>query len=95
MAPAWSHLNARERRKQRIGTGVIPKRLADVCVPVHVARTEYEAAAKLERIGPQPVLPVSCRASTSAGLGVVAAKKVQDVGGTQSGRSICGPVFVH
>ena len=49
-------------------------------IPVHISRTEYKAPAKLERIGPQTVLPVSGRASTRAGLCVVATKKVQNVG---------------
>jgi hypothetical protein len=58
--------------------------LADVRIPIHIARPEYEAAAELERILSRLVLRKAAGFGALAVLRVVGSKQMQDVGGLET-----------
>ncbi len=62
---------------------------------VDIAGTEYEASAKLERIFPQTVLARADQPGALAGLHVVAAEKVQQVGFFQAKLAISHALVVN
>ena len=83
------------KRGEQIFDGrIIPKRAADVRVPVHVARPEDEAAPELKGIPPRFMLPVAGEPGAVAGGFIVAPKHVQKVCAAQAGGVVRQPLLV-
>jgi len=62
---------------------------------IHLARAEHEAAAQLERILPQVMLPVAGRSRTLARGLVFGAQQVQQVGAAKPNRPVGDALFVN
>ena len=83
------------KRGEQIFDGrIIPKRAADVHIPVHIARPEDETAPQLKRILPQFMLPVAPGARAVAGGLVIAAQQVQKIRVAQPGGAVRQPFLV-
>jgi len=67
---------------------IIPKRAANVHIPVHITRSENETAPKLKRILPQLLLPVAGGPGAVAGCFVLAPQQVQKVRVAQTGGAV-------
>ena len=66
-----------------------------MCEAIDVSRSEDEATAQLKRIHPQFVLMMPRRLGAIAALEVVAASKMQQVGGAQIDNRVRLALFVH
>jgi hypothetical protein len=86
-------LKLRQGGEQRIGSGIVSKRLADVRIAVHVAGTEDETSSKLKGILSEFVLMMTCGSRAFPARGVILAKKMQQVCRPESRHSI-GPAFL-
>src|ERR1035438_1811120 len=80
-----------QRAQQVLHRRVIPKRAADVQIPVHIARPEDETAPQLKRILPQFMLPVAPGARAVAGGLVIAAQQVQKIRVARPGGAVRQP----
>jgi hypothetical protein len=83
----------RQRGKQRIGSGVISKRLANVRKTIDVAGAEDETSPKLKRILPELVLMMTRRPRAFSARGVILAKKMQQICRPEPRHSI-GPALL-
>ena len=83
-----------QRGEQILHLRIVAERAADVDIPVHVARSENEAAPKLKRILANLMLPVAGGPGAVAGGFIVAPKHVQKVCAAQAGGVVRQPLLV-
>jgi hypothetical protein len=83
-----------QRGQQGFDRRVVAESLADVCVTIHIAGPEDEAAAQLKWILPQLMLPESPALGALACPRVVRAQQVKKICGLQARRMIRLPFFV-
>ena len=83
-----TQLGGSQSREEIFDGCIIPKRAAHVDIPVHIARPQDEAAAKLKRILPQSVLAMASRARAVAGSLVVAPQYMQQIRIVQAGGTV-------
>ena len=81
--------------KQRGGGGIIAEGFAEVREAIEISGGEDEAAAELEGILAKFVLLMAGGTGALAALEIVAAKKVQQIGGRQVGDGIRLTLFIH
>ena len=81
--------------EQSIGRGVIPEGLRYVREEIDVPGAENEAAAKLKRMPPMPMLPVSRGSGPVFGEEIVATKDVKQGCGFQSGRAVGRSLLIN
>jgi hypothetical protein len=77
-----------QRGEQIFNGRIVAKRAAKVDIPIHIPRSEHEAAAELKRILSQLILPVTGRARTFAARFVFSPQHVQKVSATQTGNAV-------
>jgi len=77
-----------QRGEQIFNGRIVAKRAAKVDIPIHIPRSEHEAAAELKGILSQLILPVASRARAFAARFVFAPQHVQKVGATQTGNAV-------
>jgi hypothetical protein len=82
------------RSQKRPNRGIVSECLADVREPVHISRSEHEAAAELKRILPQLMLMMAAGSGALSRYGVFASQEMQEVRGLQVGHAITLPLFV-
>ena len=74
--------------------GVVAEGSAEVGEAINIAGGEDEAAAQLKRMLAQFVLAMASGASADAGLEIIRAGEMKQVGGSQSGDDVCLAMLV-